>query len=376
MILPLVVVACATALQMPRRAARSAPRAAAAAVAPDAGAAAPPDALSAAHPLRVTIAGAGVGGLTLANALRGHDHVAVTVLERTDAFKRFGGPIQLASNAMAAFRELDAALYRDIEARFTWTGNLTNGIKDGLRDEWYAKFDLASPAARRGLPFTGVIDRPDLQEILLGGLADGVVANGRGVATYDVTPAGVVPVLDDGARAAPADVLVGADGIWSSVRATMRGAPARGAGSGAAYSGYTVFAGELAYASPDRGAVGYKVYIGPAQSLRRRPPPNSRGAPSREPPFRRRETARGDEPAGPGASVRDRRRSGDGKRRLGRRYFVITDIGNGRYQYFAFLARPPGSGRRGQAGRHRRLPQGHVRGLVAGHPRDPRRVDR
>ena len=69
----------------------------------------------------------------------------------------------------------------------------------------------------------------------------------------------------------------------------MRDEPARGEGSGATYSGYTVFAGELDYASPDNGQVGYKVYIGPQQ------------------------------------------------------YFVITDIGKGRYQWYAFLARPPGS---------------------------------
>ncbi|MEL6312063.1 MAG: FAD-dependent monooxygenase, partial [Pseudomonadota bacterium] len=58
---------------------------------------------------------------------------------------------------------------------------------------------------------------------------------------------------------------------------------------GASYSGYTVFAGELQYSSPDNGEVGYKVFIGPAA------------------------------------------------------YFVITDIGKGRYQWYAFLARPPDS---------------------------------
>jgi zeaxanthin epoxidase len=51
-----------------------------------------------------------------------------------------------------------------------------------------------------------------------------------------------------------------------------------------------LFAGELKYDSFDHGQVGYKVYIGPNQ------------------------------------------------------YFVITDIGNGCYQWYAFLARPPGSG--------------------------------
>ena len=50
----------------------------------------------------------------------------------------------------------------------------------------------------------------------------------------------------------------------SQVRAAMRDEPGA-RGSGVAYSGYTVFAGELAYDSPDNGEVGYKVYIGPNQ---------------------------------------------------------------------------------------------------------------
>jgi len=84
-------------------------------------------------------------------------------------------------------------------------------------------------------------------------------------------------------------VLIGADGIWSSVRSTMHVNPTKGEGCGASYSGYTVYAGELDYAAPDNGEVGYKVYIGPRQ------------------------------------------------------YFVITDIGKGRYQWYAFLAKPVGT---------------------------------
>merc|ERR1719310_1998513 len=68
----------------------------------------------------------------------------------------------------------------------------------------------------------------------------------------------------------------------------MTDSPARGPDSGVAYSGYTVFAGELTYGGGDP-ACGYKVYIGPNQ------------------------------------------------------YFVITDIGRGRYQWYAFLSRPEGS---------------------------------
>merc|ERR1719326_2714380 len=68
----------------------------------------------------------------------------------------------------------------------------------------------------------------------------------------------------------------------------MTDTPARGPRDGSAYSGYTVFAGELEYGGGDPEC-GYKVYIGPQQ------------------------------------------------------YFVITDIGRGRYQWYAFLARPADS---------------------------------
>lgn len=253
----------------------------------------PPDEISEENPLRVLIAGAGVGGLALANALVKNPRMQVTVLERTQQFRRFGGPIQLASNAMQILKEMDKPVFDQILANFTYTGDKENGIKDGIRDEWYAKFDLATPAQDRKMPYTGVIERPQLQQIYLDALPDGVVHNGDAVLKYHQNtptdgPSTVTAILDSGA-AIHGDLLIGADGIWSNVRATMHEQPTKGDGSGVSYSGYTVFAGELAYDSFDNGKVGYKVYIGPNQ------------------------------------------------------YFVITDIGNGNYQWYAFLARQPGS---------------------------------
>ena len=72
-----------------------------------------------------------------------------------------------------------------------------------------------------------------------------------------------VKVIMESGNTIEGDFLLGADGISSSVRATMRDEPVRGDGSGVSYSGYTVFAGELDYDSVDNGQVGYKVYIGP-----------------------------------------------------------------------------------------------------------------
>lgn len=140
------------------------------------------------------------------------------------------------------------------------------------------------------MPYGGVIERPDLQQIYLNALPEGVVHNGDSVVSYTANDEGHgVKVTMESGKVMEGDVLVGADGIWSSVRASMWDQPVRGDESGVSYSGYTVFAGELDYESFDNGQVGYKVYIGPQQ------------------------------------------------------YFVITDIGNGRYQWYAFLARAPGS---------------------------------
>merc|ERR1719174_2628625 len=239
-------------------------------------------------PLHVLIAGAGVGGLILANCLELSDApVKYTVLERTQEFRKFGGPIQLASNAMQAFRSIDETLYSEIEARATWTGNRTNGIKDGIRDEWYAKFDLKTPAEDRDMPFTCVVERPELQEILMRRTGEHIRTS-SGVSSYHTAADGGVTAVLDSGEEVHGDILIGADGIWSNVRAAMTGTPARGDASGVTYSGYTVFAGELTYGGGDP-ACGYKVYIGPNQ------------------------------------------------------YFVITDIGRGRYQWYAFLARPEGS---------------------------------
>ena len=81
----------------------AAPRMSAVDAPPQQAASPAPDAISSSAPLHVLIAGGGVGGLALANCLELSDApVTYTVLERTSEFKKFGGPIQLASNAMQA----------------------------------------------------------------------------------------------------------------------------------------------------------------------------------------------------------------------------------------------------------------------------------
>lgn len=243
------------------------------------------------RPLKVAIAGGGVGGLSTALYMlkKGFD---VTVYEKTAAFARFGGPIQFASNALSVLKEIDDTLFDRVMEKFTFTGTRACGIKDGLRADgsfrmtgdsldylfnpdapadWFVKFPLKECADLYGLPYTGVIDRPDLQEILIEEckkLKPDFIQNGNPVEGYvDLGKGnGVTVNLADGTTA-DADVLVGSDGIWSAVRAQMYGEEVKKSSpdlkkrQGCTYSGYTVFAGETVIKTPDYYETGYKVCI-------------------------------------------------------------------------------------------------------------------
>jgi zeaxanthin epoxidase len=76
--------------------------------------------------------------------------------------------------------------------------------------------------------------------------------------------AGVDATLADG-RVVTADVLVGADGIWSEVRAQMFGEPGgvKGAGSTASFTGYKLFSGLPLFKPYYYEDVGYSAFIGP-----------------------------------------------------------------------------------------------------------------
>ncbi|GFY92135.1 zeaxanthin epoxidase [Actinidia rufa] len=211
--------------------------------------------------LRILIAGGGVGGLVLALAAkkRGYD---VKVFERDlSAVRGEGqhrGPIQLLSSALAVLESIDKDVAKRIVEAGCVTGNRINGLADGLSGDWFTKFDLFTPAVTRGLPVTQVICRIALQNILVSAVGKDIVDNNSKVVDFADDSNKVRVILEDG-RHYEGDVLVGADGIWSKVRSKLFGAqPAH-------YSNYTCYSGLTNFVPPYVDTVGYRVFLGSNQ---------------------------------------------------------------------------------------------------------------
>ena len=259
------------------------------ALAAEAGAAAAEGAAT--KPLKVIVAGGGIGGLTFALAAqeRGLD---VQVFERVKQYKPFGGPIQMQCNALGALEAISPAFAEDVISTGCVTGDRINGLLDGVSGRWWMRFDTRQPCRRNGLPLTLVINRPDLLQMLLDALRPGVVERGIEVMGYTQDETGITATLSDG-RTVHGDVLVASDGIRSKCRAQFKGPEDA---DNVTYSGYTVYTACPEYEPETVEKIGYQVFLG------------------------------GCTLDGVNADC----------------YFVASDVGNGRSQYYAFHREPPG----------------------------------
>lgn len=180
---------------------------------------------------RVSIIGAGVAGLSAAISLR-RSGVEVTVYEQSPGLKELGAGIILAPNAV---RLLDTfGLGAEIRARAcAATAHVFQRWADAstiLREEYGPDF-----VARFGTPSLS-IHRGELVGILAGALPTDLIQFGRKLTGLAQTHDGVLAQFEDG-YTARSEVLVGADGIRSTVAAKI-GVPTRPQSSGlAAYRG-------------------------------------------------------------------------------------------------------------------------------------------
>ncbi|KAG6519561.1 hypothetical protein ZIOFF_023055 [Zingiber officinale] len=251
--------------------------------------------------LRILIAGGGIGGLVFALAAKRKGFEVLVFEKDVSAIRgegQYRGPIQIQSNALAALEAIDMDVAEEVMNAGCITGDRINGLVDGISGSWYTKFDTFTPAAERGLPVTRVISRMTLQQILARALGDDLILNDSNVVDFvdngdklrrpikfvhkrNATCHQVTVVLENGQQH-EGDLLVGADGIWSNVRKVLFGF------TEASYSGYTCYTGIADFIPPDIETVGYRVFLGHKQ------------------------------------------------------YFVSSDVGAGKMQWYAFHNEPPG----------------------------------
>ena len=104
----------------------------------------------------------------------------------------------------------------------TVTGDRVNGLLDGVSGEWFYRFDTRQPCYKNGLPLTVVLSRHELLQILRDGVGEENIHMETVVDSYEHVGDKIKCTLTDGS-VHEGDVLIGADGIRSKIRAQMRG---------------------------------------------------------------------------------------------------------------------------------------------------------
>ncbi|SEE73066.1 FAD-dependent oxidoreductase [Ruania alba] len=158
--------------------------------------------------MRVTISGAGVGGLALARGLLDAGH-EVTVLEEAPRRRSGGAALTLWPNGTDVLNRLGVPiddLGRRIDVLEATTG----------RGASLSRVDVAAISDRLGAP-TRTVLRDELIERLSAGLPDGTIRFSASVADAEVDVAGVTLTTTSGERYF-SDVAVGADGNRSRLR--------------------------------------------------------------------------------------------------------------------------------------------------------------
>ena len=167
----------------------------------------------------IAIAGAGVGGLTAAVALRAQGH-RVTVYEQTARFSRVGADINLTPNAVAALDGLGV----DVGAGIRRTGarptfRISRDWDTGAETSRLVMGDTAEQTY--GSPQL-TIHRADLLEVLAHAFPAEQVVFAKRIQSLTQTPGQVTLTFEDGTHATH-EVVIGADGIHSRVRAALFG---------------------------------------------------------------------------------------------------------------------------------------------------------
>ena len=170
--------------------------------------------------LPILIAGGGIGGFAAALALAQQGR-AVHIVEQSTELKEVGAGIQLGPNVFRMFDQLgvteavnDVAVFPDALV-----------MMDALSGEQVTRIPLNTSEFREHFQFPyAVIYRPDLHRVFIEACeAEHLVTLtlGQKILSYTQKDTGVEIHLEDGESLSGA-ALIGADGLWSTIRQQMR----------------------------------------------------------------------------------------------------------------------------------------------------------
>lgn len=187
---------------------------------------------------KAIVVGAGIGGLTAANALR-RAGWQVGVYEQAPKIGPVGAGVGVAPNAVKALDHL--GLGADLREH----GRRQDGLEIRTRSgRLLSQLDGAVLEARYGAPFFA-LHRADLHHVLARRLHPETLHTGHRATTIDPATATVTFQTADGSVSETADLVVAADGVNSALRAALfPGYP------GPAYAGYTVWRGLVTGSPP------------------------------------------------------------------------------------------------------------------------------
>lgn len=183
--------------------------------------------------IRIAIVGGGIGGLTLALALRQRG-LEADVYEQAPELTEIGAAVALSANSTRELERL--GLLDQLTAVSTEPTELI--YRDWREGRRIAAFPVRQNSAYRnrfGAPYFGV-HRADLQRILSGALGPARLHLGQRLRNLVDQGDSIGLEFADG-RSAQADVVVGADGVRSVVRQFVTG------GEETVYSGTSAFRG-------------------------------------------------------------------------------------------------------------------------------------